>query len=117
MNRIEEALRRARRDLPLPESFAAPKAGALEQFSAVEGQEREHADGQEREHVASPAPKLAYESPAAGNEFPARIARSAVAPPPPEPPEATFVAAKTNGGFGGKLVINEDVKQTTIEQY
>ncbi len=117
MNRIEEALRRARRDLPLPESFAAPNAAALEQFSTVEGPEREHADELEREHVAPPAPKLAYESPAAGDEFPARIARSAVAPPPPEPPEATFVAAKTNGGFGGKLVIHEEVKQATIEQY
>ena len=39
MNRMEEALRRARRDLKLPESFATPDSAALDQFQRAEPSE------------------------------------------------------------------------------
>ncbi len=108
MNRLEEALRRAERDPHLPESFAAPNAGALEHFPVAEkGGPADATNVAFRPEAASVA--VALPTP--------RIEPPIQAPIPAAPEEPRALEPNRAGkSFTGKLVINE-IKPAAVEQY
>jgi capsular exopolysaccharide synthesis family protein len=108
MSRIEEALKRAQRAPRLPESFATPESAALEQFQTSEFRETEP--------EAPPEPQAeridtldAFEA-----EVP-RVGHTVVRSPAPTIP--TLTSLESGGSFRGKLVVNDNVKDVTVEQY
>jgi protein-tyrosine kinase len=109
MNRLEEALRRARRDPKLPESFAGPDAEALEHFRAADEQSGGQVAPSGLEFELRPDPEVF------GPE--ANAADEAVPPPASANGDAPIVGPGLHSAFGGKLIISDDFKAVTLEQY
>lgn len=116
MSRMEDALRRARRDPKLPESFGAPDAEALDRFRTVDAQDVKDLDPPlvvERERPATVRVPETTPEPV--------VVSVGAAPPGPGDPPVNGVrhlnGSRLAGTVGGKLVISEDVNSTTVEQY
>lgn len=105
MNRMEEALRRARRERLLPDTFAAPDATALDQFPSTRSSTPTLVDFDKapRESRSAPAATTAADVPIVSEQLSAARPRRL-----------------TNGRHGpaaDKLITSQAMSPATVEQY
>jgi capsular exopolysaccharide synthesis family protein len=121
MNRMEEALRRAHRDLRLPDSYATPDSSALDRFQMPESLDA--ARGRMATRVADDdvpgSETVSQAEPESSQGEPDSAAPSSA--PPTETAETTVRrrqnGAALNGNFNSRLVTNQEVAAVTVEQY
>jgi len=111
MNRLEEALRRARRDPILPETFATPEGVALQRFPPA-------VVVRETEPPPSAVVQFNAESAAAGGGQPAVASRHVTAEAPLVPERITPDGAPAlNPSLTGKVVGSGELGSAIVEQY
>jgi protein-tyrosine kinase len=112
MNRMEEALRRAHRDLKLPESFASAVSDALDQFQITDPSHGAVGAIDANPVGADPFDEFAGTRPE----------HSVPAPGPPIVAPGNDSAlrqngSRRNGNIGRRLVTNGGIPSVTVEQY
>ncbi len=121
MNRMEEALRRARRDLRLPDSYATPDSSALDRFQMPESFEAEPGPTETRgvDDDVPGSDRVSRVEPKSSQTEPESAAASSA--PPTETAETTVRrrrnGAARNGDISSRLVTNQGVAAATVEQY
>jgi protein-tyrosine kinase len=114
MNRLEEAMLRARRDTKLPESFAMPVAGALDLFPGTESAVAAERHAVNTETAVRPSPQPASAPPVTDR---ADVRAEALPSEVPQPEELPRKSPRVNSAIQSKLVTASAVGGAAVEQY